>query len=86
MINAPNRLRTITVALPARAARELELWIHAIAPDGSSTPASSVVELAVADDVRTVRIDGRADAALIVSEAGDAAVLTISLAGIPAQS
>jgi hypothetical protein len=86
VINAPNRLRTISVALPARAGRELELWIHSIAADGSSLPAASHVELAGVGDVQAIRIGGRTDTPLIVSGAGEAAVLTISLSGVPAQS
>ncbi len=86
VVHAPNRLRTITVGLPVRAARELELWIHAISPDGSSIHASSSVELVVADEAQSVRIDGRTDAAVFVAGQGGAAVVTISLTGVPAQS
>jgi len=86
VIHAPNRLRTVTVALPVQAARELEVWVHSISPDGSSTPASSVVELAGAGDVRTIRIDGRTQAPSVLADDGRAAVLTISLAGIQSQS
>ena len=86
VINSPNRLRTITIALPARAARELELWIHAISPDGSSTPASSAVELAADGQVQALRIDGRTDAPLIVAGSGGAILVTISPANVLAQS
>jgi amino acid permease len=86
VINAPNRLRTITVSLPGRAARQLELWVHAVSADGSSTQAPSDVEVVVAGESRTVRMDGRTDGPVIVSQGGDAAVLTISLAGAPAPS
>jgi hypothetical protein len=86
VINAPNRLRTITVSLPGRAARQLELWVHAVSADGSSTPAPSDVEVVVAGESRTVRMDGRTGGPVIVSQGGDAAVVTISLAGAPAPS
>jgi len=86
IINAPNRLRTITIALPARAARELELWIHAISPDGTSTPAASALELASDGQVQALSVDGRTDAPLVVPGTGEAVLLTISPSSVPAQS
>ena len=86
VINAPNRLRTLTVALPARAGRELELWIHSIGADGTSLPTPARIELTTGGDVRTMTIDGGKDAPLIVAGAGEAARLTISPAAIGAQS
>ena len=83
-VNAPNRLRSVSVALPKHRARELELWVHAIAGDGSSSPMPSAIELVVAGDARTIRIEGHSDAPVIVPLGLEPAVLTISLAGAPA--
>ena len=85
-VGAPNRLRSVSVSLPVHAARELELWVHAISSDGSSTATSSTVELVAAGDVRTIQIDGQKDGPVVVPLGHDRAVLTISLAGEPAQS
>lgn len=85
-VGAPNRLRSVSVSLPVHAARELELWVHAISSDGSSTATSSTVELVAADDVRTIQIDGQKGGPVVVPLEHDRTVLTISLAGEPAQS
>jgi len=79
-VNAPNRLREVHVSLPRHPARELELWIHAISADGSSTPSPSDLALVVEGDVRTYAIDERTADPVAVPLAGDPTVLTISLA------
>ncbi len=85
-VGAPNRLRSVSVSLPVHAARELELWVHAISSDGSSTATSSTVELVAAADVRTIQIDGQKGGPVVVPLEHDRTVLTISLGGEPAQS
>jgi amino acid permease len=86
VINAPNRLRSITVSLPDHAAGELELWVHSVSADGSSMSMPSAVELLVAGEARTIPIDGLTNRPVVVPHEGNPTVLTISLAGGPAHS
>ena len=82
-VHAPNRLQRISVTVPDGAHRDLELWVHAISPDGSSKPTPTAVELAVDGDTRTFRIDGRRHAPVTVPISPEQAIVTISLAGAP---
>ena len=81
VVSAPGRLRGISVTLPANAAPELELWIHAISSDGSSTATPSDVELVVADQVRKMRIDGHRHDPVIIPIDAQAPMVKITMAG-----
>jgi len=72
------------VTLPANAARELELWIHAISSDGSSTATPSDVELVVADEVRKMRIDGHRHDPVIIPIGARASIVNIATPGASA--
>jgi amino acid permease len=78
-VSAPNRLRTITVGLPGLSPRELELWIHSISSDGSSTTVASGVQIAAGDSVTTIRLEGQT-AAPVVELGPGPTTLTISIA------
>ena len=86
VVSAPNRLRSVSVALAEHASGDLELWIHSIAGDGSSVPTPSDVQLIVAGNTMTIGIDGRIAAPVVVPLGSDSAVLTISLANSPANT
>jgi Transmembrane amino acid transporter protein len=77
-INAPNRLRSVRVGLPEHASGELELWVHAVAADGTSTTTPTAVDLLVGGDLTTIQIDGQTNRPVVVPQGGGAAVLTIS--------
>jgi amino acid permease len=85
-VAAPNQLRSVSVSLPKHETRELELWVHAVSGDGSSTSTPSAVEVLVAGDLRTIRVDGQKDGPVLVPLGHDPTVLTISLAGAAAHA
>lgn len=58
MVGAPSRLRSVIVALPEHAARELELWIHSISNDGASVSMASDVDIITGADSRRLTISG----------------------------
>lgn len=85
-VHAPSRLRRVSVTLTDDAHRELELWVHSVSPDGSSTPTPSAVDLTVDGETRTLQIDSRRHAPVVVPIGGEPAVVTISITGAPASA
>ena len=84
-VSAPNRLRSVTVGLPGLSAGELELWVHEISADGSSTHVPSAVAIDVGGTTTDVPPNARSEASTV--ELGpDSAILTISLAAAAAPS
>ena len=80
VINAPNRLRSLTVELPRGVAPELRLWVHAIGPDGTS--ASTPADIRIRDGTDEVGVPiGEGSHPTIRLRGGDEpAQLTISVA------
>lgn len=85
-INAPNRVRDVRVSLPHLAARELELWVHAITGDGASVPVTTAVHLSVAGDVSEFQLDGRTAEPVILPIRDEPAELTLSMTSVPSTS
>ena len=83
VINAPNRVRSLTVDLPAAVASDLVLWVHAVGPDGSSvtTPADVRIHDGAAD--QAFRMGGRANSTVVRGGGDVLAQLTISMTADP---
>jgi hypothetical protein len=80
VINAPNRLRSITVDLPAGVAPELRLWVHAIGPDGRSTSTPTDVRIHEGSDEEGVVAVGERSHSIRLRGGDETARLTISVA------
>ena len=80
VINAPNRLRSITVDLPAGVAPELRLWVHAIGPDGRSTSTPTDVRIREGSDEEGVVAVGERTHSIRLRGGDETARLTISVA------
>ncbi len=79
VINAPNRLRSMTVDLPAGIAADVSLWVHAIGPDGGTLRTPVDVRLHDGSSETTFRAADPATSTFAVEPGGDPARLTISL-------
>jgi len=79
VINAPNRLRSITVDLPAGIAGDVSLWVHAVGADGgtSRTPVDVRIRDGSADTA--FRVADESASVFAVGSGADPARLTISL-------
>jgi len=73
----PSRVRRLAIGIPAAAARDATLWIHAISPDGASTDTGMRTDLAIGDG-QPVAADGIADQFLLPA-AGETLTLTLSM-------
>ncbi|MFL5673554.1 MAG: hypothetical protein ACJ779_00970, partial [Chloroflexota bacterium] len=80
VINAPNRLRAMTVHLPADIAADVSLWVHSVGADGGTirTP----VDVRIDDDApdTAFRVADQSASFFAVRSGGDPRRLTISLA------
>jgi hypothetical protein len=86
VVNAPNRLRTLTVDLPPGVAPELRLWVHAIAPDGTSTSTPADIRIRDGGDEVGVPIGERIPPTIRLRGGGEPAQLIISVVPGPAGS
>ncbi len=79
VINAPNRLRSMTIDLPADVAAAVSLWVHSVGPDGGSkrTPVDVRMQAGSADT--SFRVTDEATSVFATGSGGDPARLTISL-------
>ena len=79
VINAPNRLRSMTIDLPADIAADVSLWIHSISPDGGSlrTPVEARVHDGSAGT--SFRVADAATSAFSIEPGAEPARLSISL-------
>jgi amino acid permease len=80
VVNAPNRLRSITVDLPRDVAPELRLWVHAIGPDGTSSRLSAHVHVREGDEDVGLQVDDRNHSTMTLRGGDELAQLTISVA------
>ncbi len=79
VVNSPGHLRSVRVALPTGAARELELWVHAVTPDGSSQRTPVSVEVDAPGDGQPVVIAAGGLHHVVMPEEGAPTTLTILL-------
>ena len=80
VVNAPNRLRSMTVDLPADVAPDVSLWVHSVGPDGDSTRTPVDVRVHGGSTDTAFRVADAAMSAFAVGTGTDPARLTISLA------
>lgn len=80
VINAPNRLRSLTVELPRGVAPELRLWVHSIDPDGTSTRAPADVRIRDGDGEVGIPIREHTHSTIRLRGGEEPAQLTISVA------
>ncbi len=76
-IPRPTRVRRLVVTVPASAAREMRLWLHAIAPSGASGDVGTPTDIAIGDgaDIRVAGTGGP----LEVPTAGETLTLTLTM-------
>jgi hypothetical protein len=79
LVASPLHLRSVRVSLPERAARELQLWVHAITPDGGSQPTPVTVEVDAAGEARPILVASGGVHEVLMPGEGLPATLTISL-------
>jgi len=79
VVASPGHLRSIRVALPNGAARELELWVHAITPDGASQPTPVSVEVDAPGDGQPALVATGGIHHVVMSMGGATTTLTILL-------
>jgi hypothetical protein len=79
VVASPGHLRSIRVALPNGAARELELWVHAVTPDGASQPTPVSVEVDAPGDGQPVLVAAGGIHHVVMPAGGPTTTLTISL-------
>jgi amino acid permease len=79
LVSTPSHLRSVRVGLPVRAARELQLWVHAITPDGGSEPTPVTVEVDAVGETKPILIAAGGVHEVLMPEEGVPATLTISL-------
>ena len=88
VINAPNRLRSMTVDLPADVSPDVSLWVHSIDADGGSmrTPADVRIHGSTDTADTAFRVADAATSAFSIEPGADPARLTISLSPGAARS
>jgi hypothetical protein len=81
IVNAPNRLRSMTVDLPGDVASHVSLWVHAVEADGGTVrmPVDVRIHDGSADADTTFHVADESAAAFAIGPGGDHARLTISL-------
>ena len=80
VINAPNRLRSMTVDLPADVAGDVSLWVHSVGPDGGSLRTPVDVRIRAGSTDTAFRVTDAAMSAFSIEPGTEPARLTISLA------
>lgn len=80
VVNAPNRLRAMTVHLPADIATDVSLWVHSIGADGGTirTPVDVRIDDGAPDTA--FHVADQSGSFFAVGSGGDPRRLTISLA------
>ena len=86
VINAPNRLRSLTVDLPRDVAPELRLWVHAIGPDGTSSTLPADVRVLDGGEEVGLQVGDRTHSTMTLRGGEELARLTISVAPGPAST
>jgi amino acid permease len=77
IVTSAGRIQSVSVDLPSTVAPELALWLHTITSDGSSTPTSGVVDIAIGG-ADPVRYKGTLDKLLVPGGDGPT-TLTVSM-------
>ena len=80
VVAAPARLASVRVALPAAASGELEVWVHAVAPDGATSPTPVTVVMEGADEPTRRQDTGAGVIRMVV---GTAAPTTLTISPTP---
>jgi len=78
LVNAPNRLRSMTVDLPDDVAPEVRLWVHAITPEGTSAAAPADIRIHAGSEEQDVHLAGHGARTVVIGP-GQPTRLTISL-------